>query len=142
MLKAIEILRNLQSLVGETSDIYYYQNTRIKGSSLRNALSLYGLAINKFLGNSLIKKLEGTHFCSMEEVWTQLRPTERKGSGEWLDLAGLILPKEPLEALLDDIEAEEVQSLEEIEGFFRLVHAHYYTLEWTWGYEIKNCITR
>lgn len=34
--------------------------TRIKGSSLRTALDLYGMAINKFLGNSLIKRLEGT----------------------------------------------------------------------------------
>ena len=103
---------------------------------MRNALSLYGMAINKLLGNSLIKKLEGTHFRSMEEVWAQLQPTERKGSGEWLDLAGLILPKEPLEALLNDIEVGEVQSLADIEGFFRLVHAHYYALEWTWAYEM------
>lgn len=136
MLKAVEILRQLQALVGETSDIYYYQNTRIKGSSLRNGLMLYELAINKFFGNSLIKKLEVTRFQSMEEVWAQLRPTERKGSGEWLDLAGLILPKEPLEALLMDVEAGEVQTLSEIEGFFQVVHQHYYSLEWTWAYEM------
>ena len=99
MLKAVDILKNLQALVGETSEIYYYQNTRIKGSSLRNALNFYGMAINKFFGNSLIKRLEGTTYYSMEEVWEQLRPTESKGSGEWLDLAGLILPREPLDAL-------------------------------------------
>ena len=38
--------------------------------------------------------------------------------------------------MLDDIEAGEVQSLEEIEGFFRLVHNRYYALEWTWAYEM------
>lgn len=136
MLKAIDILRNLQALVGETSEIYYYQNARIKGSSLRNALNFYGMAINKFFGNSLIKRLEGTEFHSMEEVWEQLRPTESKGSGEWLDLAGLILPKEPLDALLSDIEQGEITSLEEVECFFRLVHGRYYSLEWTWAYEM------
>ena len=56
MLKAVDILKNLQALVGETSEIYYYQNTRIKGSSPRNALNFYGMAINKFFGNSLIKR--------------------------------------------------------------------------------------
>lgn len=50
MMKAVGILKNLQELVGETSEVYYYQNTRIKGSSLRTALNLYGMAINKFLG--------------------------------------------------------------------------------------------
>ena len=136
MLKAVDILKNLQALVGETSEIYYYQNTRIKGSSLRNALNFYGMAINKFFGNSLIKRLEGTTYYSMEEVWEQLRPTESKGSGEWLDLAGLILPREPLEALLQDIEQGEIASLEDVECFFRLVHGRYYSLEWTWAYEM------
>ena len=136
MLKAVDILKNLQALVGETSEIYYYQNTRIKGSSLRNALNFYGMAINKFFGNSLIKRLEGTTYCSMEEVWEQLRPTESKGSGEWLDLAGLILPREPLDALLQDIEQGEIASLEDVECFFRLVHGRYYSLEWTWAYEM------
>ena len=80
--------------------------------------------------------MEGTTYCSMEEVWEQLRPTESKGSGEWLDLAGLILPREPLEALLQDIEQGEIASLEDVECFFRLVHGRYYSLEWTWAYEM------
>ena len=80
--------------------------------------------------------MEGTTYCSMEEVWEQLRPTESKGSGEWLDLAGLILPREPLEALLQDIEQGEIASLEDVECFFRLVHGRYYSLEWTWAYDM------
>lgn len=104
MMKAVGILKNLQELVGETSEVYYYQNTRIKGSSLRTALDLYGMAINKFLGNSLIKRLEGTDFCSMEEVWSQLKPTSSAGRGEWLDLSGLILPREELDRLIEKVE--------------------------------------
>lgn len=135
MMKAVGILKNLQSLVGETSEIYYYQNTRIKGSSLRNALTFYGMAINKFLGNSLIKRLEGEDFKSMEEVWERLRPSTSRGSGEWLDLSGLILPKQELDVLLDKVEAGSIEELEQIESFFVRIHQEYYTLEWTWAYE-------
>ncbi len=53
-----------------------------------------------------------------------------------MDLAGLILPREPLEALLQDIEQGEIASLEDVECFFRLVHGRYYSLEWTWAYEM------
>lgn len=134
MMKAVDLLKDLQKLVGETSEIYYYQNARIKGSSLRNALSLYGMAIRKFLGNSLIKRLEGKGFHSLEEVWDRLRPTEPEGEGEWLDLAGLILPRQLLENLLKRVEEGSVSSLEEIESFFREVHRRYYALEWTWAY--------
>lgn len=135
MMKAVELLKDLQALVGETSEIYYYQNARIKGSSLRNALKFYGMAINKFLGNSLIKRLEGDAFGSMEEVWERLKPSEPEGTGEWLDLAGLILPQQLLEELLAGVETAKIGSLEAIEAFFRNVHQRYYSLEWTWAYE-------
>lgn len=135
MMKAVEILTNLQDLVGKTSEIYYYQNTRIKGSSLRTALDLYGMAINKFLGNSLIKRLEGEPFGSIEEVWERLKPTSPEGRGEWLDLAGLILPREELDRLIAEIESGRVDSLEEVDAFFDAMHRRYYDMEWTWAYD-------
>lgn len=136
MMKTVGILKNLQELVGETSEVYYYQNTRIKGSSLRTALDLYGVAINKFLGNSLIKRLEGTDFCSMEEVWSQLKPTSSAGRGEWLDLSGLILPREELDGLIEKVEEGKITSLEAIEEFFAAMHSNYYDMEWTWAYDM------
>lgn len=136
MIKAVEILTNLQNLVGETSDVYYYQNTRIQGNSLRNGLELYRLAINKFLGNSLIKRLEGEAFSSISDVHERLSPDCVDGSGEWVDMSGLILPQKLLNAFLDKIEAKEIGSLEEIATYFRKVHKAYYSLEWTWAYEV------
>lgn len=135
MMKAVGILKDLQSLVGETSEIYYYQNTRIKESSLKNALKFYGMAINKFLGNSLIKRLEGTPFKSIEEVRRQLAPTTKDGTGEWVDLSGLILPKDMLDELIEDIENRRVNTLKTIEAFFNSMHKAYYNMEWTWAHE-------
>ncbi len=135
MMKAVDILKDLQNLVGETSEIYYYQNTRIKNSSLQNALKLYGMAINKFLGNSLIKRLEGTPFENIEEVRQQLIPTTREGTGEWVDLSGLILPKDQLDGLITDIEERQINSLEMTDVFFHFMHKLYYDMEWTWAYQ-------
>lgn len=136
MIKAVEILTNLQGLVGATSDVYYYQNTRIQGRSLQNGLKFYRLAINKFLGNSLIKRLEGDVFPSITEVHERLRPDCTDGSGEWVDMSGLILPQKLLNTFLDQIESGEIGSLKEIESYFREIHKDYYSLEWTWAYEI------
>lgn len=135
MIKAVGILTNLQDLVGETSDVFYYQNTRIKGRSLCKGIELYKLAINKFLGNSLIKRLEGDAFQSIVEVHKRLRPDQPEGSGEWVDMSGLILPKLVLDDFLGKIEKGEIKTLEEIEAFFRETHKNYYSLEWTWAYE-------
>ena len=135
MLKAVDILTNLKGLVGEASDVYYYQNTRIQGSSLHNGLRFYTLAINKFLGNSLIKRLEGDAFDSIQEIHRRLTPDCPEGSGEWVDMSGLILPQQILNRFLDKIESGEITSLAEIESFFYKTHKSYYLLEWTWAYE-------
>lgn len=135
MMKAVEILEELQELVGETSEIYYYQNTRIKGSSLVKGLKLYRMAIDKFLGNSLIKRLEHTNFRSVQEVRQQLATEETNGSGEWLDLSGLIIPRNTLEILLGRIEEGSIFTLQEIEDFFEQEYQKYYFREWIWAYE-------
>ena len=134
MMKALEILRNLQAVSGETSGVYYYQNTRIKGSSLRRALEYYDIAVRKFMGNSIIKRLEGVDFRSIDQVRERLVPTEACGRGEWIDLAGLFMPKAALEKLFAAIESGKVATLAPIEEFFRDMHSRYYDMEWTWVY--------
>lgn len=136
MMRAIAILEELQAVSGEDSDMYYYQNTRIRGTSLRKALVYYNMAIRKFMGNSIIKRLEITDFSSIEEVRRRLAPTESRGRGEWLDLSGLFLPKTELDVLIDSLERGEIGVLPEIEAFFREVHGAYYDIEWTWVYDM------
>jgi len=47
-------------------------------------------AFHILFGNSLIKRLEGTTYYSMEEVWEQLRPTESKGSAFYTSILIII----------------------------------------------------
>lgn len=139
MLKAINILTMLKKISGETSDFYSYQSAKIKPSSLENGLKFYNMGINKFLGNSIIKRLETTRFASDEAIRERLRPDVSTGTGEWLDLAGLIVPKSEVEKLLADIETGTIASLHDISKVFYEMHRHYYTYEWTWAiHEIQK----
>ena len=56
--------------------------------------------------------------------------------GEWLDLSGLILPREELDRLIEKVEEGEITSLEAIEEFFAAMHSNYYDMEWTWAYDM------
>jgi hypothetical protein len=133
MVKALDILQMLKKVSGETSDFYSYQSAKIKPSSLENGLKFYQLAITKFLGNSLIKRLENTRFESDEAIRERLRPDTNIGAGEWLDLAGLIAPKSEVRQLMIDIETGALSSLEAIAKAFEEMHRNYYTYEWTWA---------
>ena len=93
MLKAVDILKNLQALVGETSRDLLLSEYSYKRFLPPECVELYGMAINKFFGNSLIKRLEGTTYCSMEEVWEQLRPTELQRLRRMAGLGGLDPPE-------------------------------------------------
>ena len=132
MMKGVEVLKNLQRISGEATDVYSYQNCCIKNSSLVKGIDLYNTAIYKFLGNSLINRLKDIEFKTIEEVRLQLNPNTNKGMGEWIDLSGLIAPKDEIDNLLNKIENEPI-TLEEIQGCFELMHQEYYNYEWTWA---------
>ena len=135
MMKGCQILKDLRRVSGETSETYSYQSAKIKNSSLNKGIQLYETAIHKFLGNSLIKRLEEIKFQSDEEIRTRLLPDTEIGSGEWVDVSGLIAPKSEIEKLMVDIETDVLISLEQMHDRFEEMHRNYYTYEWTWAYE-------
>lgn len=134
MMKGRSILKELQRVSGETSEIYSYQSAKIKNSALNKGIGFYETAIHKFLGNSVIKRLEGIHFKSNEEIRHRLLPDTAIGEGEWVDISGLIAPKTEIERLMNDIEAGVLHTVDQIHDRFARMHANYYTYEWTWAY--------
>lgn len=135
MINGRQILEELQRVAGMTSEIYSYQSAKIKASSLRKGIHYYDLAIHKFLGNSLIKRLEGVACTSIEAVRSTLRPTTTIGLGDWVDLSGLIAPKAEVLRLVEAIESGAIHEVGEIHETLSDLHRHYYEYEWTWAYD-------
>jgi hypothetical protein len=108
---------------------------KISAASLERGIELYQIGINKFLGNSLIKRLEKTEFRKNEELRKRLTPDRKEGKGEWVDLAGLIAPKSEVDKLLDDIESGKISSVVDLSEAFYVMHKSYYDWEWTWTCE-------
>lgn len=136
MLNGREILLSLRKVAGETSDTYTYQSGKIKSSSLRNGLKYYGMAIDKFLGNSLITRLQQSEFTDPEGMRKALALTEEYGKGDWVDLAGMIAPKDVIDQLLNDIEDGVICDVQELNRRFALIHSKYYEYEWTWAHDV------
>ncbi|WP_165042666.1 DUF4954 family protein [Dysgonomonas sp. ZJ709] len=135
MFKGIEILKELQRTCGETSGCYTYQSCKIKNNSLRKGLKLYNMAINKFLGNSIISRLSGCPCNNDEEIRGYLKPDTSVGLCEWRDLAGLLAPRTEVDRLIENIESGRVTQIEEANIIFEKLHNDYYSLEWTWAWD-------
>ena len=134
MWKGREVLNELVALSGENTEVYGYRNCKIRNSSLKHGVELYTIGIQKFLGNSLISRLEKSEWSTLDEMRAALKPDTECGSGPWVDLAGLIAPRSEVSRLMDDIEAGRL-GLEEIQQRLVEMHAHYYSYEWTWALE-------
>ncbi len=134
MFKGRQILKDLKRVSGEISEIYSFQSAKIKNSSLNKGIKFYEIAIHKFLGNSIIKRLEGIDFKNSAEIRERLKPGTEIGTGEWVDISGLIAPKSEIDKLLDGIENGAINRLDEINRCFEAMHNSYYTYEWTWAY--------
>jgi carbonic anhydrase/acetyltransferase-like protein (isoleucine patch superfamily) len=145
MVKAISILNNLKEVSGEGSSEYIFNNTSISSNSLHRGIKLYNTGIDKFLGNSIITRLKDFEYNSIEEIRNRLKPETEVGKGDWLDLSGLIAPKNEIVKILDEIENGTLNELSDIQNRFISIHQSYYDIEWTWSaslleWRVGKCI--
>ena len=132
MWRGREVLDELVVLSGENTEEYGYKNCKIRNTSLKHGRELYTIGIQKFLGNSIISRLEKKEWHSLDEIRAVLRPDSEAGLGNWVDLAGLIAPRGEVTKMLNEIEKGQL-SLNDIQTRLEQMHANYYSYEWTWA---------
>lgn len=136
MLDGISLLKGLQEVSGVNSDAYSFQSGLIRRSSLVKGLKLYGMAIDKFLGNSLITRLMNSDCRTLEQLHEAMKPVAAYGEGDWVDIAGMIAPKDAVADLLDAVEAGRIDDISDLSDNFHRIHSEYYRYEWRWAYGV------
>lgn len=132
MLNGRKLLENLKATSGATSEYFTYQSVKIKSPSLDRGIGFYQIGTDKFIGNCLIRRLEGKKFKNVTELRKALSPDVPTGTGKWVDMAGLLAPEELIQKVLDDIEKGAVKTLQQLTDIFRSIHENYPAYEWSW----------
>ncbi len=135
MVRGTALLKSLQEASGINSQKYSYQSCIIRKSSMEKGLAFYSMAMDKFLGNSLISRLQKKEIHTVDEMHWLLKPRSDVGMGKWIDVSGLLAPKSEVSRLLDDIEDGKVVDLDTINSRFHEMSDNYYEYEWAWAYE-------
>ncbi|MGA2092795.1 MAG: DUF4954 family protein, partial [Sedimentisphaerales bacterium] len=133
MLNGLEILNDLKATSGETSDYFTYHSVKIRNDSLYKGIKFYQIGTDKFLGNCLIKRLEGKQISDVEELHLALKPQTEIGPGKWIDVAGEFVPEEVVNKILDDIESGKLANLDSITKAFVAAYENYPAYEWAWA---------
>ena len=136
MLRGLDILNDLMRVSGCGSESFAYQSGIIKRSSLVKGLKYYGMAIDKFLGNSLISRIMKSEFSDISGLRQALEPDSEYGDGDWIDMAGMIAPLQAVEDVLKSIQEGRLADVNAINACFSDIHSHYYDYEWKWAYKV------
>ena len=140
IIKGVDVLEKLRKISGSFSDYYMYNSVKMTNSSLEKGLLLYKLGITKFLGSGLVKKLEKAEFANEDEMRRVIAPVEGyDGTGEWVDIAGLLVPKEVVSDLIKAVENDSITSLREINELYHEWKEKYF--KWSWNWIVKHLIT-
>lgn len=141
MWKGREILKQLLK-DHPSADLFEWNHCKIRRSALEHGIDFYTLGITKFLGNSLISRINKAEIKTEQDLHRVLTPDSEIGKGDWVDLAGLLAPRSEVSRLMDDIERSDM-TWQQIEDRIGDLHANYYSYEWSWAAEkladIWNC---
>ena len=97
MINGRAILKELVHASGEDAPFYTYQGMVVKNSALKRGIALYEKAIWKFLGNSVITRLQKRKINTEEDIHDVLKRDTHMGCGcDWFDIAGLISPSDAI----------------------------------------------
>lgn len=132
MLDGIALLTDIETTSGLTSEIYSFQGMTIRARALRRGRELYRLAVDKFMGNSVLSRLHDVEVSDPAILARALKPTHRYGKGNWIDVAGLIAPHQAIDDIICDICNGSIDSLELLNNHFHTLASEYYDMEWTW----------
>ena len=138
MLDGIDLLNQLERTAGLTAERFAFQTMTIDAHALRKGRKLYGMALDKFMGNTVISRLGLDPIADEAALTRRLTPTAKAGAGQWVDVCGLFAPKSEVDAICDEITDGTLDSVDAIEARWKELHAQYYDMEWTWVADIME----
>ena len=130
--QAIRLLRELQNNQGFDVEIYNYKGLLIKNSSLRKGILLYENALINYLGDKLLPRIIENKNLSLHSIIASLIPINNEGVDTWIDVSGLIAPKQKIDELCEQIESQIVNSISQVEAEFKALKANFASHEWAW----------
>ncbi len=133
----LALLQNLRATKPDSRGYRCHGGCAITSSALEKGIRLYTLAIDLFMGKTVLSRLASSEAASAAEAL--LPDQDLPGSGRWCDLAGLIVPVEAVTALEDDIINGVLTSVDGINDRLNSLNDRYAAMQWNWvAYHFKR----
>lgn len=135
MMSGINLLNDLERTSGATAERFAFQAMTIEARALRRGREYYNMAIDKFMGNSIISRIGSRPVANEEDLRSRLSPDDETGRGKWIDACGMFAPKTEIDRIASSIADGTISSLQQLEDEWQTLQKNYYQMEWTWAVE-------
>lgn len=133
MARGSEVLSELHASTPKTKEFATHKGAHINRLMLRTSKRYYDLAINVYIGNEIIKRLEKSDDPkSLDNILSILRPETKSTNAKWLDLAGLIASEEAIGGVISSVITQKISSVDELQEALRGIHESYETESYSW----------
>lgn len=140
ILKALVLLKQWDSETTDSSDpLIKIQGCVIPRRSVPRGIIRYERLVKLYAGGVFRRKILSMIATTPEMTAEQLIERLRQkpsgaGSGQWVDICGMLTPRESIDALCQEIIANEEMTIEDVCARLREIHARYSAYSWCWAW--------
>ena len=133
IIRADKILRNMYEKTSKEKEYVSCNGIYILRFMLKKGSNYYNLAKKVYIGNEIVKRLEGiSDTNSFETIKKRFKSESIDGCGEWIDISGMFAPKNTIENLLNTIRSGKIGTIDDLSDNLKKIHDNYIELAWAW----------
>ncbi len=131
MCGALSLLTEIKVLLGNDTEETEWNGLTFKRKSVENGIEWYQMAIDRYVGEHLINRMEDLGNITPDKLYDSLAPSTPPDA-HWTDTGGLLAPANEIDTLERDIAAGACTTIEELEKRLDGIQEKYKTQEWAW----------
>ncbi len=132
MLKGRNLLQSIIAMSGPTTTEYTYGGCKMKRKYVERGIEFYDTAICKFLGGTMIHRINSAEWTTTEELKAILRADSNIGEGNWVDISGALCPASEVEKIVNGIVSGELNNPSQIIEAFKDTDKNFNNYTWNW----------
>jgi carbonic anhydrase/acetyltransferase-like protein (isoleucine patch superfamily) len=126
MIAGASLLTELHSNTSKNQEFVTHLGIYINRLMLRTSCRYYETAINAYLGNEVVKRLEQIkEIHSIEQLRLVLKPIESNTGSKWVDILGLISAESSISDLTNRVKSGDIDSIENLRIGFNAIFNQY-----------------
>ncbi|MCB9303067.1 MAG: DUF4954 family protein [Lewinellaceae bacterium] len=131
MIRGSEILQKLYEETPKEQKYVKYKGVSILRLLLKTCRKYYQIALKKYYGEQLLKRLESRSFDTLAGLREILQPQETY-TGDWADMAGLLAPRAVIQEITEAIKDGQIKRIEQLRARLKMAYENYEEYTWAW----------